>query len=302
MNKISTPKFDPEENQHNVYEAFCDFVEEFAYEYDAIAKEPPKDLDATQTTAWIGQNKRKIFLGKFASRNLQKDFEEAVASEERSTISYDTMITTMKQHYDGGRNKTLANFEFRKLNRGNEESMEAFAIRVKREAAKCDFTCASPNCYVPQTMMRDQILYGVVNDEIQKNGLKNQWKLAELIKNGRALEAASWGTKQLKQERDVTASVSRTKKPGMYSRKSRMSFKQPTQSSNSKSDEKRESCTTCSNKSCKGGKHCVAHGMECFDCGKGGHFRGAASCKGKPKPSSRRVNTRSSSEGYLLKQ
>ena len=74
MNKISTPKFDPEEHQNNVYEAFSDFVDEFTYEYDAIAKDPPKDLDENAKAAWIEQNKRKVFLGKFASRNLQKHF------------------------------------------------------------------------------------------------------------------------------------------------------------------------------------------------------------------------------------
>ena len=66
MNNISTPKFDPEEHQNNVYEAFTDFVEEFAYEYDAMAREPPKDLTAAETTAWIQQKK------KFTTRNMQK--------------------------------------------------------------------------------------------------------------------------------------------------------------------------------------------------------------------------------------
>ena len=73
----SIAKFDPEEHKGNVYEAFLDFVESFHYEYDAIAKDPPKNLETEQLrTAWKGQNKRKIFLGKFASRNLQREYEE----------------------------------------------------------------------------------------------------------------------------------------------------------------------------------------------------------------------------------
>ena len=67
MDKISTKKFDPEEHKNNVYEAFSDFLDEFKYEYAALAKDPPKDLDDAAKTAWIAQNKRKIFLGKFAS-------------------------------------------------------------------------------------------------------------------------------------------------------------------------------------------------------------------------------------------
>ena len=116
----------PEEHQNSVYEAFCDFVDEFAYEYDAIARDPPKDLNAAAQAAWIQQNKRKVFLGKFPSRNLQKHFEEAVPADQRSAMTFDNMVATLKTHYDGGRNKTLANFEFHKLYQKNDESSDAF--------------------------------------------------------------------------------------------------------------------------------------------------------------------------------
>ncbi len=36
-------KFDLEEHQGNVYEAFCDFIDSFQYVYDAIVKVPPKE-------------------------------------------------------------------------------------------------------------------------------------------------------------------------------------------------------------------------------------------------------------------
>ena len=163
MNKISTQKFDPEEHQNNVYEAFVDFVDEFVYEYDAIAKDPPRDLSEENKTAWIEQNKRKVFLGKFASRNLQKHFEEAVAADQRATTTFDAMITALKTYYDEGRNKTLANYEFRKLVQKEDDSFDAFHIRVKRDAAQCDFKCASPTCNVPDIMTRDQILFRTRN-------------------------------------------------------------------------------------------------------------------------------------------
>ena len=74
MEVSGSSKFDPEEHHNNTYEAFCDFVKKFTYEYEAIAKEPPKDLNAQERAAWILQNKRKVFLGKFASTNLINDF------------------------------------------------------------------------------------------------------------------------------------------------------------------------------------------------------------------------------------
>ena len=45
----SLSKFDQEDHPSDAYGAFCEFVEEFQYEYDAVAKDPPRDLDATQT-------------------------------------------------------------------------------------------------------------------------------------------------------------------------------------------------------------------------------------------------------------
>ena len=83
LDKATTPRFDPEEHQKNVYVAFCEFVEQFAYEYEALDKQPPKDLEPAAKTAWVLQNKRKVFLGKFATRNLQKHFVKAVAENER---------------------------------------------------------------------------------------------------------------------------------------------------------------------------------------------------------------------------
>ena len=80
MNQISTQKFDPEEHTNNVYEAFCDFLEEFNYEYEAMAKEPPRDLaNAGEVAAWVSQNKRKVFLGKFRVTKSAEAFRRGLS-------------------------------------------------------------------------------------------------------------------------------------------------------------------------------------------------------------------------------
>lgn len=81
-------KFDPEDHKGNALQAFQEFVEAYVYEYDAIAKEPPKELDAAAKTAWIQQNKRKLFLGRFSSRNLQRAFESVTEENEQSELSF----------------------------------------------------------------------------------------------------------------------------------------------------------------------------------------------------------------------
>ena len=45
---FSLQKFDPEDHPNSAYEAFCEFVDEFQYEYDAVAKEPPNELNEAQ--------------------------------------------------------------------------------------------------------------------------------------------------------------------------------------------------------------------------------------------------------------
>ncbi len=69
-------KFDPELHRTNVYDAFVEYVEAFQYEYDVIAKDPPSEV--TDKDKWIKINKRKVFLGRYASRTFQKDYEDTV--------------------------------------------------------------------------------------------------------------------------------------------------------------------------------------------------------------------------------
>ena len=284
-------KFDPEDHQGNVYEAFCDFIDSFHYEYDAIAKEPPKEGSNTEKAAWVEQDKRKIFLGRFASRNLQRDFEEVVPEKDRGKITFMEMTAALKGRYDISRNTTLANFEFHKLFQKESESFDSFTVRVKHEAKTCEFSCTSETCTVKNILTRDQIIIGTSNNEIRKNALKNQWDLDNLIKGGRQLEAAARGAQRIHENSE--APVSRIKRPGKYSRKGSKSKYE------GKLREKYSNCPNCSSRVCKGGKQCPAANRECFDCGKTGHFKGSAICKKKRekiKPRTRRVESSSSKD------
>ena len=105
-------KFNPDEHKGNGLDAFNDFLEALHYEYEAVAKSPPA---GDGEDAWIHQNKRKLFLGKYASRNLQKDYEAATTSTERTPMTFDTMVTKLKAYYEPTKNNTLANYEFHQL-------------------------------------------------------------------------------------------------------------------------------------------------------------------------------------------
>ena len=79
-------QFDPAEHPGNVHDAFCEFVDRFAYEYEAVAKLPPAGTE--DVAAWTGVDKRKQLLGRYSSWNLQIDYEDETTVQEHSTITF----------------------------------------------------------------------------------------------------------------------------------------------------------------------------------------------------------------------
>ena len=60
MATTSIVKFDPEAHRDNLYDSFCEFVDSFHYEFDAVTKDPPEG-DVNTQAAWIEQIKGKYF-------------------------------------------------------------------------------------------------------------------------------------------------------------------------------------------------------------------------------------------------
>jgi hypothetical protein len=288
--------FDPEEGHSSVLEAFQEFVSQFAYSYDAMNREPPSSIkEFDEIAAWRGQDRRKVFLGRFAHRNLQKLYEELSTPDAREGMTFENMVNLLTNRFKANTNLSLANFNFRKLKQEEKESFEAFTIRVKREANNCDFKCTAARCTVSDTMVRDQILFGTRDAEIRKNALKEQWQLADLLTNGRAIEASDIGAATIKQE-PLNDEIRRTK-PGRYSRKHKSNQKNTSRYGQNQNDYNPKSkCKKCSSTRCEGGKQCPASKGSCFTCGKSGHFRGAELCKQKStRRRSRRVGEGDSS-------
>ena len=122
-------KFDPADHPGNVYDKFCEFIDAFGYEYEAFAKPAPTGTD--NVNAWAEQDKRKQLLGRCASRNMQRDFEDETTSTERSTITFTNAVTKLKARYKPTQNLTLANFEFKNIRQGSTESFDSFVNWVK---------------------------------------------------------------------------------------------------------------------------------------------------------------------------
>lgn len=284
----SIGRFDPELHRTNAHDAFCDFVSRFQYEYDAIARDPPEGTEDKAT--WIEVNKRKLFLGRFASINLQRDFEDAVSETERNNLKFTDLVTKMKTRYEPTRNYTLANHQFHRLSQRPEESFDNFSHRLRHEAKSCKFSCDSAGCNISEVMIRDQIVVGTVHNDIRNNALKNQWNLKDLIENGRKMEAAAHSAQRILEDShsDDPAEISRVR-PGKYSRKS---WKAAGRS------ECLSTCKTCSSKTCRGGKACQARHLKCFSCGQKGHFKGSKACKGTRDVKAHRIESGSDSSRH----
>ena len=159
-------------------------------------------------------------FGKISTRNQQKEYEEVAPELQRAKISLNNMIKYQRTRFKAASNTKLANFEFHRVHQHEEESFDAFTVRVKHEANNCGFTCDNPDCSVKDTLTlaRGQIIIGTTNDETRRHALKNQWNLCSLIQNSRQLESAAKGPNRIKSEEVTSANVNPTKRPGKYSK------------------------------------------------------------------------------------
>ena len=260
-------KFDPTENKENALESFNEFVANFKYLYLSLNREPPKDLQAGEKEEWISKDKKCVFLGRHASRAMQKELEAIKTETKITAMNFEEMVTAYQQRFGLQANQTLANYRFRKIAQRSEETFDAFVIRVRDDAKSCKFKCTAPNCDVASTLIRDQILIGTHDQDIRKQALHNEWTLEDLIDNGRSMEAANKGALKIKSE---PSDIRRTA-PGKYSKRK-----------NLRKDKNSETtCTTCTNPKCRGGKKCFGLQVTCFACDKKGHYAGAKACKKK---------------------
>ena len=143
---------------------------------------------------------------------------------------------------------------------------------------------------MPNILIRDQIIIGTSNDEIQKNALKNQQSLTDLAYHGCQLEAAALGAAKItadKHDNPISYHIGHMKQPGCYFKK-RHSFQQNDKEITCQSKTTNRKCRTCSPKQCPGHKSCPAYLYECFDCHKKGHFCGAIVCTYSKKGNSTR--------------
>ena len=133
-------KFDPNDFPDNTLEAFKDFVHQYGYIYDSLNRDPPNSAKTdAEIRSWISKDKRKVFLGRFSHRNLQKQYEDLTESGAREEMAFENMTKAFEGKLKLSSNTTLANFKFRNITQADEESFDLFCIRVKRRSFRLQF-------------------------------------------------------------------------------------------------------------------------------------------------------------------
>ena len=92
MASAGDTKFDPSANRDNALESFNEFIANYKYTYEALNREVPRDLDAAARANWIAMDKKRVFLGRHASRGLQKELEAVSTTAEITNMDFDAMI------------------------------------------------------------------------------------------------------------------------------------------------------------------------------------------------------------------
>ena len=170
----------------------------------------------------------------------------------------------MCDFYKPTENLTLKHFQFRTLSQEKDEAFIAFCNGVEKESRHCQFQCENENCTARDTAARDQIVIGLLSEEIREEALKNAWDISNLRKEGMRIESAFKGASE------IAGDTRLNKIYGIYSRK------------NSKREETkpRNEDTSCYFCGITGkrrdilihAKKCPARASVCSNCNLTGHY------------------------------
>ena len=140
-------------------------------EYDAIVE------------SWRGKDMVKMCVGMHSGPRLNSDWELAQPdSALRKAALWKDFVKAMELYYKPTKNLYVKHFQFRSLSQGIEESFPSFCCRVENEAKYCQFGCSEATCVATSTAVRDQIIFGLSDDAIRQEALKNSWELESAAK------------------------------------------------------------------------------------------------------------------------
>lgn len=214
----------------------------------------------------------------------------------QETPEYDNAVKRLNNFFVGKRNERVELEVFRSLKQSSEESFNNFILKLRTQAARCDFRDRE------EKEILQQVTMGARDDRVRDKGLENVMDLDELTNyavNRELLMKQKEKSHPFKVEAE-SASVSAIKQ--VWNRKY-----QPRERSSRTPTYKREKSWNDGNRNrmecdrCGSWKHnrdstsCIARNSKCNNCGRTGHF--ARKCRAVRKQQFKARNTWKRTEG-----
>lgn len=213
---------------------------------------------------------------------------------------YDNAVKRLGKFFVGKRNERVELELFRSLKQSSEESFNNFILRLRAQAARCEFSERE------ETELLQQITMGARDEKVRDKGLENVMSLDEIITYAMNREVLF---KQREKQKPFCAGTelnsvsssrikSRNASPNPVGRgNQRQRFeKQPTfRRTNPGETGSRGGCNRCGSFRHSGdARDCFARGATCNNCGQRGHYarmcsnravqRGSRSWRSEPRP------------------
>ncbi|KAJ8735710.1 hypothetical protein PYW07_007330 [Mythimna separata] len=209
---------------------------------------------------WGGSELQEIFYN-IPDEATTNTSEEASASSEGSvsTDVFKMAIKKLDEYFAPKQSKRFERHVFRLIKQEENEKFEKFVVRLRQQAAKCQFVDVDDQ-------LLDQITDRCSSEELRKKILKNGDKmtLEDVIAEANALEVINRQLEDFSQKQKRNQDVNQVK-----------------DNSNNKNQRGKRECFRCG-----GWNHlaydekCPARGRKCTKCGRIGHFK--LQCKTNP--------------------
>ena len=181
--------FDPSEYGVDVAQSFDKVIRLYKRKYIAWDCSPPAGTE--NRDQWKSKDKLRQVLGHYCTDWLMDDFEAVATEQELENGSFDNIINRLRDRCKPNTNQTLPHYKFHRLQRSTSQLFDSFVNAVKNKAKNCSFKCQGDTCNVSETLIWDQIIIGVSDEDFQKNELKEEWTLQQLEDHGRRTETAT---------------------------------------------------------------------------------------------------------------
>ena len=125
----------------------------------------------------------------FINRNQPPTYPEGLSSAstetEKKARCYDILIATLSTHLRPYRNKLYHRYKFSSLRQKTSETVADFYLRLKDAAKYCQFETNTID-----TRLMEQIIIGLVEDEIRQKCFREELSLTDLLKYAASFETS----------------------------------------------------------------------------------------------------------------